>query len=243
MTITTEHYENHLADYYTWLYGGLASKVGENKAFFLSHDIVPRLSKYALDLGCGSGFQSIPLAQLGFNVISIDLSGKLLKELDEHKDNLSILAIKDSILNLEKHAPGNCELCVCMGDTLTHLDSFDEVINLFSSVSRTLEKNGQFILTFRDLTFELENLDRFIPVNQDSSKIFTCFLEYEDKKVKVHDLIYEKEGENWNLKKSFYWKLRISSDFVMEELKSAGFSITHTNSDSGFMTIIAKKII
>ncbi len=40
--------------------------------------------------------------------------------------------------------------------------------------------------------YELTELDRFIPVKSDGSKIFTCFLEYEKETVKVHDIIYER---------------------------------------------------
>jgi len=48
--------------------------------------------------------------------------------------------------------------------------------------------------TYRDLTKELEGLDRFIPVRSDD-KIMTCFLEYESaESVAVHDLIYTRVG-------------------------------------------------
>ena len=38
----------------------------------------------AIDLGAGCGFQSIPLARLGFTVTAIDLDEKLLDELQKN---------------------------------------------------------------------------------------------------------------------------------------------------------------
>ena len=71
MATMVEHYETHLAAHYSWLLGGLDRKCRENKAFFFLHDIQPLVDGRAVDLGCGSGFQAIPLAELGFEVVEV----------------------------------------------------------------------------------------------------------------------------------------------------------------------------
>ena len=235
-----EHYDNLLAPYYTWICGGSELKFEENRNFFQSHGIRPTLSGVALDLGAGSGFQSIPLSQAGFKVIAIDLSHALLAELKSHAAGLSIATIEDSLLNFNEHIPGNIELIVCMGDTITHLRTLEEVQILLDDACRALEDNGRLILGFRDLTLELKNLDRFIPVRSDSSKIFTCFLEYEKNHVKVHDLIHEKTGNRWVMKKSYFRKLRISPQGMSDCLQIAGFTIENLDINNGMITIFAR---
>ena len=98
------------------------------------------------------------------------------------------------------------------------------------------------ILGFRDMTVELTQLDRFIPVRSDSNKIFTCFLEYEKDHVKVHDIVYEKTDDQWKMKKSFFQKLRISSQWVKERLSKAGFKVEKVEDMNGMKTIFARKI-
>lgn len=241
MASVSEHYESHLALHYSWLFGDFATKCRENDEFFHSHDIKPVSSGVAVDLGCGPGFQSIPLAEIGFEVISIDVSEKLLDELNSKKSGLPITTVKDDVLNFENHCPDNIELCICMGDTLTHLVSTQDVRGLIERVYRSLSPGGLFVLTFRDYTTELLELDRFIPVNSDESKLFTCFLEYEKETVNVYDIVYEKEQGKWHLKKSFYRKLRISLDLVVETLEEDGFFCVHSGIDKGMITIIARK--
>lgn len=241
MADLVEHYENHLSDSYSWLYGGLEFGVSENLSFFETHSLIPCGSRIAVDLGCGSGFQSIPLAQLGYSVIALDQSEKLLNELRNNLQGLQIKTIAGDLINFRSYCPDQVELCVCMGDTLTHLDSLKKIQTLFSDVYDSLENSGRFVLTFRDLTSELKHLDRFIPVRSDDSKIFTCFLEYQEETVKVHDLIYEKIGDKWSLKKSFYYKLRISVDWVQDTLKQVGFSLDLFKSERGLVTILASK--
>ena len=124
MASVQEHYDNFLAPHYSWIYGGAELKFEENRNFFQSHDIRPHLSGVAVALGAGSGFQSMPLSQAGFKVTAIDLNHALLMELKSHATGLPIKTIEDNLLNFAKHLDGDVELIVCMGDTITHLQTF-----------------------------------------------------------------------------------------------------------------------
>jgi hypothetical protein len=128
-----------------------------------------------------------------------------------------------------------------MGDTLTHLKTRDEVQTLFEHTYRALSDAGLLVLTFRDLMSELKGLERFIPVRSEPDLIFTCFLEYEDEHVKVHDVIYEKTGDNWQLKKGFYRKLRIPPEWTRARLLETGFAVDKFDIRDGLATIIARK--
>jgi len=235
------HYDNLLAPYYSWIFGGSEQKLSENRNFFSNHGIQPVLSGVAMDLGAGCGFQSIPLAEAGFKVIAIDISHVLLADLKKSARGLPIETIEDNLQNFLVHHPENTELIVCMGDTLTHLETLDEVQILFKKVYRALGGNGRLVLTFRDLTFELKGLDRFIPVRSESNLIFTCFLEYEKEHVKVHDVIYEKTKDQWQMKKGFYRKLRIPPDWTRECLLKIGFKVEEFDIQNGMVTVIASR--
>lgn len=234
-----EHYENLLAPYYSWICGGSDANFKANRAFFHEHGVRPVRSGVAVDLGAGTGFQSIPLAESGFQVIAIDLNHELLAQLKKDAKNMPIVTIQDNLVNFSKHTPSRVEIIVCMGDTLTHLDSLEEVRGLIETVHQALEQGGLFVLGFRDMTIELAELDRFIPVRSDPTKIFTCFLEFEKNHVKVHDIIYEKTNDHWNMKKSFFRKLRISEQWTKECLQKAGFRVESHGMKNGMVTLLA----
>jgi ubiquinone/menaquinone biosynthesis C-methylase UbiE len=140
-----EHYDTHLAEHYTWLFGGLPQRAAENKKAFLELGLGGKQGARALDLGAGSGFQSIPLAELGYAVTSVDLSRKLLDELAANAKGLPItIKHEDFLRTLAASEPG-LELCVCMGDTLTHLSSFGDVQRVFREVHRVLAPGGVFV--------------------------------------------------------------------------------------------------
>lgn len=241
MSTVNQHYNQVLADVYSWMFGGFESGIHKNHEFFKNHEISPTGSGVAVDLGAGCGFQSIPLAQIGFSVTAIDLEEKLLNELKENSGKLSITTVQDNLINFEQHINSKAELIVCMTDTIIHLESKDKVTLLFKKVFSALEEDGKFIITLRDLSTELSELDRFIPVRSDEEIIFTCFLEYEPSTVKVHDLVYKKELDSWKLNKSFYRKLRLSKDWIDKQLKKIGFSKIESNINKGLITAIITK--
>ncbi|NJD52863.1 MAG: methyltransferase domain-containing protein [Candidatus Methanoperedens sp.] len=241
MATVAEHYDRLLARYYSWLFGDFDKTVEANRDFFIVQKLIPGKSKIALDLGSGPGFQSVALAQLGFSVYAFDQDRELLDELKRNSADMHITPIRDDILNFASHCPENVTLAVCMGDTLTHLDSFEMVKSLFAGVYSSLETGGKFVITFRDLIPELKGVDRFIPVKSDSETIFTCFLEYEAAHVRVNDIIYRKSKDGWKMDVSCYRKLRIPPEWVTKELSGLGFTIARYENNKGMITVIAGK--
>jgi SAM-dependent methyltransferase len=237
-----QHYDQVLADIYSWMYGGFDAALAQFGDFFTRRGIAPSRSGRAIDLGAGCGFQSIPLARLGFSVTAIDLDRKLLEELRAHAGGASITVVQGDLLRFDEHVPGEVELIVCMVDTLVHLETKTAVAALLGKVHRALEPGGKFIVTFRDLSREAAELDRFIPVRSDDTTVFTCFLEYEPETVKVHDLVYRKQPDGrWAFFKSFYRKLRVTQSWVESELARAGFASVDGGAERSFVTIVATK--
>lgn len=237
------HYESLLAANYTWMTGlSLEAKAAEQR------DLLSRLlhgsahSGIAVDLGCGPGFQSFALADLGYSpVLAVDTSTTLLGELERHRGQREIRPVCGDLLDFRAHLNGSrASVVVCMGDTLTHLPDRTAVTQLFRDVYSALEPGGSFVITFRDLSVALEGLDRFIPVRNDADRIMTCFLEYRPQTVTVHDLIHTREADGWKLSKSSYKKLRLAVVDVVSSLSATGFEIT-ANEPAGRMTALVAK--
>ena len=242
MASVRQHYDNFLAEHYSWMFGDFHAKVQENIDFFRLNGIEPRSGGKALDLGCGSGFQSIALAKLGFRVLAIDMCETLLNELRNRSAGRDIDAVQGDILDYSMYADkGPFEVAVCMGDTLTHLQNTQEVSALLANIYPLLEQGGRLALSFRDLTAELKGIDRIIPVRSDDDKIMATFLEYEKTQVNVHDIVFVKGDSGWDLRKSTYKKLRIGMHQVHDFLQHLDFKIISSEVQEGFSVIIAEK--
>lgn len=243
MNRAKDHYDHQLADIYNWMSGSPEAAIKRNYELLQLLEVNSATPGLAIDLGAGSGFQSIPLAELGFSVIAVDFCASLLSQWSTRAEQLSIRTVHDDILNFSQYVEEKAQIIVCMGDTLTHLESLSAVESILLDSDRTLAKNGKLILTFRDyVSVELQKTQRFIPVRSDDSTILTCFLEYHQDVVEVYDLLYQKEGEQWVFKASSYPKLRLDKNWVCQQLQEIGMQVIRNEIINGMICIVAQKV-
>jgi 2-polyprenyl-3-methyl-5-hydroxy-6-metoxy-1,4-benzoquinol methylase len=237
-----DHYAHHLGPVYTWMIGDIDAAFVRSAAELDSLPLPARAGGIAVDLGAGFGLHSIPLARRGFSVIAIDSYEPLLRELASRAASLTIRTVQANLLDFKAHAAGSIEVIACMGDTLTHLPQVAAVESLFMDVAASLNVGGIFIATFRDYaTAPLRGDARFISVRGDDERILTCFLEYADTTVTVHDLLHQHEGGAWRLRVSSYRKLRLSPQWVAESLSALGLAVIRDTVPGGMIRIVALK--
>jgi hypothetical protein len=107
-------------------------------------------------------------------------------------------------------------------------------------VHEALAPGGHFVLSFRDYTEPLKDEARFISVRSDERRILTCFLEYEEDTVLVHDILHERAGDAWETKVSSYRKLRLAPDRVIASLETSGFETRREHGARGLVRVIGK---
>lgn len=238
MSSVTDHYSKHLGPVYAWMAGGVDAAI-ERGATELSAIALPSAGGLAVDLGAGFGMHAIPIARRGFHVVAIDSCTALLDELRARSEGLSIGIIQDDLLEFRRHVLSKAQAIFCMGDTLTHLDSEDAVLRLVAEVAAALASGGVFVVTFRDYSTALTGTRRFIPVRSDEDRILTCFLEYSEDAVTVHDILHERTGSQWTMQVSSYRKLRLSPDWIVRSLESQGLSVRREAGMAGMVRVIA----
>ncbi len=234
-----QHYDQLLARQYTWVFGDVQSKVEENKILF--HSLGLDNGAIAVDLGCGPGYHSLALSMLGYEVIAVDTSEALLNELISHDEGKRIKTIRADIRKIHDIVVCPANLVLCMGDTISLLDSYLEMKELLKDIHQCLSGKGRFILSFRDQTRALEGVDRILPIKNEHDRVFTCLLEYENDKICVTDILYQFSDGKWSLQKSSYKKIRIFSDKLEAIICEVGFKIIWKDEKNGFVTLVMEK--
>src|ERR1700722_19724698 len=161
MTTVREHYSSHLAPIYLWMAGGFDNAVRFGKSELDALGIKAGADMIALDLGAGFGTHAIPLAREGCEVTAVDESAELLKELRDRGVGLPIRLIEGDLLSASRYVSAAPQIVLCMGDTLTHIQTKEEVAGLFGEVSRILAPGGLFAMTFRDYSSPASGERRF----------------------------------------------------------------------------------
>lgn len=240
---TKNHYANHLGNFYSWMLGDWKTKETEFREFLFKKKLTAKRNEVAIDLGAGNGVQSLALSKSGYQVIAVDFNKQLLSELEKNsKDsNQSIQIVEDDILSVLQWKDKQPKFILCCGDTITHLNSKEEIQVFIKSCYESLIPGGNFLISFRDYSKPLTGDSRFIPVMSDPSKIHTCVLEYEEDKIRVTDQLYEKKEGGWVMSVSSYFKVRLLEEECLLYLKEAGFHWEWKETFQRMITILAKK--
>lgn len=171
--------------------------------------------------------------------MAIDTSATLLAQLRQLGDGLDIRPLESDLRDFAAHLAVPPALIPCMGDTLTHLPSASDVDRLCDQVGRLLAPGGRFVTRFRDYTHPARGDARFIPVRADADRIHTCFLEEEPERIRVHDIVHERQGSTWSMRVSHDRKLRLHPDHVAGPLAQCGLAVRAQQGPRGMMQIVA----
>ena len=247
MNTAAAHYDTHLGPVYSWMIGDMGAALARSSAELddlhlpspVPGTAVPRT---AVDLGCGFGLHSLPLAKRGYRVTAIDSCQPLLDELHARAQALPITPVNADLVGFTSYLQGPVDVILCMGDTLTHLPGFSAVDSLLGAAADSLAKGGLFAATFRDyVSRTLLGDERFILVRSDEERILTCFLEYCGDHVVVHDLLHQREDGRWRQRVSSYPKLRLDPEKVASKLTAHGLAVRRESGPSGMIRIVAMK--
>ncbi len=114
--------------FYDWLAGSYDRLAGQDDRFarekpFFNHFIDRYRIASAVDAGCGTGFHSILLAQMGVNVVAADISGEMLQKVrsSSRSAGVQIRIIKSGFHDLAARAGTTVDAVLCLGNSLVHV--------------------------------------------------------------------------------------------------------------------------
>lgn len=234
--MSVDHYDDLLADVYDWMSGGWELNVQKQREVLRDLDVRPRShGAVAIDLGAGTGYQSVPLAELGFDVLAIEPSARMRAQLEERTIDHDISV---SVQPLDQH-PVTAEVICCMGDTLAHFESVDHLDGFFHDAASQLTPSGRLVLSYRDNSHPPTGDGRFFAVRSDADRIITCFVETVGDRLRIHDVLHLRNGDHFDQRISSYDKLRLDRTGVDDMLREHGFAIERTTEAGGLVTTVA----
>jgi len=127
--------------------------VGQDRIGFVAGMLKP--GARCVDAGCATGGLAIALNDLGFEVLGIDLSERMI-ELAAAKAGSGRRGLEFRVMDMRRLSElGAADCVLCFGNTLPHLASVAEASSFFASV-RGMLKPGGF------LVFQIVNFDKVL---------------------------------------------------------------------------------
>lgn len=183
-----------------------------------------------LDLGCGSGNYSISIAKDGYNVTGLDFDEQMIKNCISKAttENVDVNFIVSDMLKFAEITDAKFDRIFCIGNSLVHLISPDDISKLIATCYNELKPNGDLIIQIinydRILRFNINALPT-IDKNEEDIKFVRNYLYHEDTNIIDFntELTVKKNGSTEVLENSVPL-FPLTSDDLFKLLTKAGFT-------------------
>ncbi len=218
------------AEFYDNLAGEYDSMTGFDKRFVHERPFFNLLVQRfgittALDAGAGTGFHSLLLGQLGVHMMAMDVSNKMLERVKAHaKDlHLKIDIVESTFQDMPHRLNKKFDAVVCMGNSLPHLLTREELVQSLKNFSAVLRPGGILFIQILNYARILTSRERIQSVKEAGAITFVRFYEFHEESV-VFNILRLKKKEGRLIHKLDSVKLRpILKPELTNALHEAGF--------------------
>ena len=201
------------------------------EACFSENGITP---KKILDLACGTGSITVPLAKRGYALTGIDLSAEMLALAQEKCDEAKV-RIRLSEQNIALFQAGSgFDAIICSFDGVNYLTSPRNVASCFACVSETLSDDGVFIFDVSS-PYKYENILADNAFVYEYDDLFLSWQNYFDKKSGLCDFyltfFVKTEDGSWKRFDETQCQRKYTPVRLEQMLTEAGLCIVKTAAD------------
>ncbi|MBD3225292.1 MAG: methyltransferase domain-containing protein [Caldithrix sp.] len=151
--------------------------------------------KTALDAACGTGLHTIVLNQLGITATGADLSREMLQQARQNSEalGLSIAWLDVPMQDLSDHTDQEVDILFCLGNSIPHLLSTEELERTFSGFRKLVRPVG--ILAIQILNYEniLKNAERIVGIKKAGGHTFVRFYDFLQNTIRFNILSIEED--------------------------------------------------
>lgn len=199
---------------------------------FIMYNVNPDL---VCDLACGTGNVTIPLAKRGYDMTGIDVSEDMLNIAKEKSQDLNILFLNQSMINLDLY--GTMGAFLCMIDGINYILPPKSLLKFFTRMKTCfLDTGGLFIFDI-STEYKLKNVIGSNTFTHCGKKIFYSWQNRYIKKKKLSDMFltfFVKQGKQYSRFEERHLQRAYSEKELRLLLKKAGFTQIDTYDEFSF---------
>lgn len=204
-----------------------------------------------LDLGCGSGSLAVQFAQRGLDVIGVDNSQDMLSQAQQKawRAGVEVELIHQDMQSLDLFT--TVEGAVSSLDTLNHVLTTKELLEIFRRVSCFLEPGGLFLFDVNTIYKHREILGDQAFIREEDGVFLAWQNEYQKStnRVKIHLDFFEETRDGYQRYQECFYERAYSAGTLCKLLRQARFTVVGMfdeftaappRGDSGRITIAAR---
>lgn len=178
-----------------------------------------------LELGCGTGNVSLPMASLGYEVTALDLSPDMLAVAEQKARNagLNINLVNQDMR--EMNLPQSFDMVLSMCDSLNYLTEEGDLQKVFGLVHKQLKEKGLFIFDLNSY-YKISHIfgnETYTLTDDEISYIWENSFDEATGICEMDLTFFLREGQLYKRFKEIHRERGYQIDRVVSYLESAGF--------------------
>jgi 2-polyprenyl-3-methyl-5-hydroxy-6-metoxy-1,4-benzoquinol methylase len=157
--------------------------------------------KNGIDIGCGTGADSIALTMNGINMTGYDTSLKMIQKakLNAGKRKLKIKFSKTPVQNLANLHNLKYDFVVSLGNAIANIDQ-GTLNRIFNRVNKLLKPEGSFLIQILNYESIRKSNKRIVNITRGKDSIFVRFYDFDKNRLSFNVLrINDKTLQEYNL--------------------------------------------
>jgi len=206
-----------------------------------------------LELACGTGNITIPLAGKGYNITGLDISQDMLMVAKDKalEKNMDILFIQQDMIDLELEEKFDCVLSMC--DGMNYIIDENDLTQVFQRVYNTLEDEGVFIFDISSY-YKIKNIlgnNTFGENLDDVCYLWENYFDEESNTIEMELTFFIQDGKYYKKEEEYH----IQRAYKLEEITNVlnrldfkdiriyeGFNFNKPKRNSERIFFVAKKL-
>ncbi len=193
-----------------------------------------------LDSACGTGMHAIQLAKTGYELSGADLYDGMIEKAETNAKNAGVsVDFRPAGFGslAETFAEGRFDAVLCLGNSLPHLLSTDEVMNTLQDFRQCLAPGGILIIQNRNFDNVMQHQQRWMEPqaykDESGELIFHRFYDFEPSGLIRFNImtLQRQPGQAWEVSIADTMLRPLLSAELIEQLASAGFRTITTYGD------------
>ena len=198
---------------------------------FLLHTLDQRKARTILDTACGTGWHAIALAQKGYRAAGCDASPQMIERARANAAEGQVeVRFEVAGFNRLDVFRENFDALLCLGNSLPHLLSQEELVRALRQMRGRLYEGGVLILHNLNYDLRTKKQPRFFAANGHADALVWRFADYGPEYITFHTALFERKAEEENREKAS-WSVQVNSTLqrpllekdLDEALARAGF--------------------
>lgn len=174
-----------------------------------------------LDTACGTGWHTIALAQKGYEAFGCDASPAMIERAVVNAAEAGVkVRFEVADFNQMNRFPEKFDAILCLGNSLPHLLSQEELVEALGKMRERLSSGGLVILHNLNYDLRLKKKPRFFAASGTADTLVWRFADYEKDFITFHTALFERKPGS-----SPSWSVEVNSTLqrplLKEDLDSA----------------------